>query len=245
MTRAPDDTDAAPPLNAVLFDLDGTLYHQAPVRRRMALELVRLLLRAPRRGYRTVRGLRLFRRVREELRSMGRATESLDELQYRIAAERAGLDPRRLRRDVEEWMIRRPLPFLAASAREDLGRSLSRLKATGVRIGVYSDFPVADKLNALGCRSAFSLEICSTDPDVNAFKPHPRGFLRACERWELPPERVLFVGDRADVDAGGARAAGMPCALVGRAVHAETRSYPSLGALMSVYEPRLVAGARR
>ena len=35
--------------------------------------------------------------------------------------------------------------------------------------------------------------------------------------WGLAPNEVLFVGDRSDVDATGAAAAGMHCAIVGRA----------------------------
>ena len=65
--------------------------------------------------------------------------------------------------------------------------------------------------------ASFSVVLCATDPEVGAFKPHPRGFLAACERWQLDPAEVLMVGDRADVDAAGAAAAGMPCVIVGRA----------------------------
>jgi HAD superfamily hydrolase (TIGR01549 family) len=243
MGASPDERGEETPLRAVLFDLDGTLYHQAPVRKRMALELVRFMLRSPLRGPRTVRGLRHFRHIREDLRDLGQATESLEELQYRAPATRAGLDAVRLRLDVEEWMIRRPLPFVAANARADMAPSLERLAGMGVRIGVFSDYPVADKLAALSCRSHFSVELCATDTDVNAFKPHPRGFLRACERWDLLPSEVLFVGDRADVDAGGARAAGMPCALVGGERHPEASSHASLEEVVAAYFPRFASGS--
>jgi FMN phosphatase YigB (HAD superfamily) len=57
--------------------------------------------------------------------------------------------------------------------------------------------------------------LCATDPDVGALKPHPRGFERASARWRLDPAEVLFVGDRIDVDAAGAAAAGMPCVIIG------------------------------
>jgi putative hydrolase of the HAD superfamily len=51
--------------------------------------------------------------------------------------------------------------------------------------------------------------------DVNAFKPHPRGFLAAAERWGLAPDSILYVGDRPEVDAVGAAAAGMRCVVIG------------------------------
>ena len=69
--------------------------------------------------------------------------------------------------------------------------------------------------------------------EINAFKPHPHGFLHACERWGLQPEEVLFVGDREDVDARGARNAGMPCALVGsQESRGKTPTFPSLDSLV-------------
>ena len=220
-------------LRAVLFDLDGTLYHQSPVRKRMAIELGLFLLRSPFRGPKTVRGISVFRKLREDLRELGQAEESLEELQYTHPAAEAGLDADRLRKDVEEWMIRRPLPFVAANARKELSQVLEGLRSRGLELGVYSDYPVREKLEAMGCRSFFSLELCSTDAEINAFKPHPRGFLHACERWGLQPEEVLFVGDREDVDAGGARNAGMPCALVGsQEGPGKTPTFPSLDSLV-------------
>ena len=210
--------EAPPPgaYAAVLFDLDGTLYRQGPLRRRMLGELARSPLRVgPRATWRVVRRLRVFRRVREELRELGRPAEPLVELQYRVPAERLGEAPEAVRGTVEEWMYARPLPFLARCARPDLAPLLDRLAGLGMRLGVFSDYPVEEKLVALGVRRRFDLALCAVEPDVNAFKPHPRGFQLAAERWNLEPERVLYVGDRPEVDARGARAAGMSCVLVG------------------------------
>ena len=52
-----------------------------------------------------------------------------------------------------------------------------------------------------------------TAEDLGAAKPSPDAFLRACDRWGLPPAAVLHVGDRHDLDVVAARAAGL------RAVH--------------------------
>ena len=45
--------------------------------------------------------------------------------------------------------------------------------------------------------------------EVGFVKPHPAPFTAALERLALAPEKVLFVGDRWDVDLLGARNAGM------------------------------------
>ena len=201
---------------AVLFDLDGTLYRAAPMRRRMLRELALAPLRVgPGRARRILRHLRVFRSVREELRDLGRPGEPLEELQYRVPAERMGEDPGALRVTVEDWMLRRPLRHLGRCARRGLGGVLAELARRDLRLGVFSDYPVEEKLEALGVRPAFDLRLCALDREVNAFKPHPRGFLVACERWGVEPGDVLYVGDRADVDERGAREAGMPCLVVG------------------------------
>jgi putative hydrolase of the HAD superfamily len=94
----------------------------------------------------------------------------------------------------------------------------------GLEVGVLSDYPAATKLAALGVADRFPLVLCSTDPEIRALKPNPRGFLIACKRWGLSPGEVLMVGDRVDVDAAGASAAGMPCVIVGRGTRSRTDS---------------------
>ena len=206
-------------IRAVLFDLDGTLYRQKPLRARMLRQLALLPLKtlSLRKTRFVLDSIRVFRKVREELRERGRPDESLDALQYSAPAEKLGCEPGELRSVVEEWMHRRPLPYLARCRFPHLEALLRALSATGKRAGVFSDYPPADKLQALGISGFFDLSLCATDPEINAFKPHPRGFLRACELWQLEPAQVLYVGDRPDVDAAGAAAAGMACAILGPA----------------------------
>jgi len=44
---------------------------------------------------------------------------------------------------------------------------------------------------------------------VGFAKPDPRAYRHACERLEVPRDRVLHVGDRYDLDFVAARAAGL------------------------------------
>jgi len=189
----------------------------------MAVELALTPLRAPREAWRTLRRLRAFRRIREELREFGRPAEALEELQYREPARRLGETPQAIAAVVAEWIFSRPLRHLGSCRREGIEELLSELRARSVRLGVFSDYPAAQKLEALGLAEFFPLVLCATDPEINAFKPHPRGFQRACESWELEPAQVLYVGDRADVDGRGARAAGMDALILGR----KSEDYPS------------------
>jgi putative hydrolase of the HAD superfamily len=209
-------------VGAVLFDLDGTLYRQRPMRALMALELATLALRSPLQAPVTWRVLSEFRRAQEALR--GQATKrgaAIEQLQ--LTARRTGLPVDQVETLVAEWMIERPLKYMARCRAEGLQRLLDFLCRRGIRIGVFSDYPPELKLKALGIAGRFSVLVCSADPDVGMFKPHPRGFLVAAARWQIDPSEILVVGDRPEVDAAGARAAGMPCVIIGG--HHDKRSH--------------------
>ena len=215
-------------IRAVLFDLDGTLYHQPPLRLLMAAELgvVPWFRHAPWEVSRVWRTLSVFRRVREELRALGRPELPLDRLQYTQAAERAGVPVGDLEATIDEWIYRRPLKYLPRVMRRGMADVLSGLQARGLKVGVFSDYPVGEKLEAMGLRALISLELEATAEKVNAFKPHPRGFEVACCQWSLPSREVLYVGDRPEVDARGAAMAAMPCAIIGSAGGAEPAEWP-------------------
>jgi FMN phosphatase YigB (HAD superfamily) len=132
------------------------------------------------------------------------------------------------------------LQFCRATGLDGL---LAAIDRAGLRAGILSDYPAGPKLAALGLAGRFTPVLSATDPEIDAFKPSPRGYLRACEIWGVSPSEVLFVGDRADVDAAGAAAAGMPCAIVGRAPAAGTAGptytvFHSFERLTRVFDPR-------
>jgi len=202
-------------IRAVLFDLDGTLYRQGCIRTLMAIELSTLLVTRPRSARRSWRALAAYRKAQEELRLAG-TSDVATRTQLEFAAERTGLMTETVEQIVNEWMFERPLKYLPMCRAAGLSELVSFLGRKGVELGVLSDYPAEAKLRALRLTGRFSVVLCSSDPDVGAFKPSPRGFLRACERWQLDPQEVLVVGDRVEVDAHGATAAGMPCVIIGR-----------------------------
>ena len=198
---------------AVLFDLDGTLYRQPPLRALMAAELLTLPLARPWKANRRLKALRAFRHAQEHLRRG--ETAGLAARQLQAAADASGLSIAEVQTLVADWMMRRPLKYLQFCRAAGVIDLLVMLERSQVRMGVLSDYPAEDKLRALGLDGRFWPVLCATDPEIDAFKPSPKGYLRACELWGLAPSDVLFVGDRAEVDAAGARAAGMPCVIVG------------------------------
>ena len=198
-------------IRAVLFDVDGTLYRQRPLRMLMAAELGALAFTRPLRAPAIWRTLSAYRSAQEMLRGGDDGTAAR---QVEMAASRVGITKDEAAAIVDEWMVERPLKHLAKCRARGLVALLEFLEARRVLVGILSDYPAAKKLSALGISRYFSLVLCATDPDVGAFKPSPRGFLAASGRWQLDPEDVLYVGDRADADAAGAAAARMPAVIV-------------------------------
>jgi FMN phosphatase YigB (HAD superfamily) len=111
------------------------------------------------------------------------------------------------------WIYHRPLKYLKACRRRGMMGFFRFAVDRGQRTGVFSDYPAREKLHELGIHFPLTVELCATNPEINAFKPNLKGFLHACSLWDLDPREVLYVGDRPDVDACGANAAGMPCVI--------------------------------
>lgn len=206
------------PIRALLFDLDGTLYSQAPLRTRMLLELAAApFLRGPRGARRLARILGTFRSEREKMRGPVKAGVQLERRQYEVVAERLAVPADEVAREVGEWMLERPLKHLQAHRRPGIVSFLRKAQDAGLALGVFSDYPVQAKLKALGLDGFFPVQRDATDLEINAFKPDPKGFLFCAAELGVEANEVLYVGDRADVDGEGARRAGMKVVLVDEA----------------------------
>jgi putative hydrolase of the HAD superfamily len=92
--------------------------------------------------------------------------------------------------------------------------ALGRLKRAGVRLAVVSnsDGRTATALAAAGLLDAFEFVIDSGEVGVE--KPDPRIFRFALDRLGMDAAEVLYVGDLYEVDAVGARAAGIDVVLL-------------------------------
>ncbi len=87
---------------------------------------------------------------------------------------------------------------------------LDRLDAAGLAYGAVTnaggDYQ-RDKLHRVGLADRLRMMVAVDDLGVG--KPDPRVFQRACARLGVPPEGALYVGDELDIDARGARDAGL------------------------------------
>jgi len=195
-------------IHAILFDVDGTLYRQRAMRLRMLLALLKFTLTSPVQGMLTLHGLYRFRTIREVLRFQVRENELIEDLQYRLPAEKTGMTETKIRKIVFEWIYQRSLDHIWKFKYDGMAEFLERCKKKGLLVGAFSDYPAREKIAALGLDSYFDLYLCSTDKDINAFKPSPAGIRAACKIWNLPPGSILYVGDRMDTDSVAANKAG-------------------------------------
>jgi HAD superfamily hydrolase (TIGR01549 family) len=199
---------------ALLFDLDGTLYKQSMIRRRMAGRILKSCLAEPIHGWRILRGLGAYRRAQEALRGVPPGDGDLEHGQLVWASRLTGLQVDELRRMVALWMEERPLDLLAGAVWEGLEALLAEAQQRGLRLGVVSDYPAEKKLEAMHLRRYFEAVVTAQDAEVQRFKPDDRGIKVALDRLETRPEDALYIGDRPDVDAEAARRAGVACAIL-------------------------------
>ena len=104
---------------------------------------------------------------------------------------------------------------------EDVPPALEALAAAGLRLVVASNWDerLPGVLEALGVAGRFESVVFSAA--VGFEKPHPSLFSAVARRLDLPPAKILHVGDRRLEDLEGAQGAGFGALLLARSGEAE------------------------
>jgi HAD superfamily hydrolase (TIGR01549 family) len=187
----------------VVVDMDGTLYFRFPVRFCMAMALALRYLFRPAR-LRELFVLRDYRKLRKE-RAYADSVD-FDDRQVAVLSERYGIEPDEVNAIISRWMQERPLPFVRRFRDRQLIALIERLKQGGARIVVYSDYPVADKMVALGLCADY--QFFSGDEEVGCMKPDAKGLIEIFKITGTQARNALFIGDRYLKDGLCAEAAG-------------------------------------
>ena len=175
---------------AIIVDLDGTLYYQQPVRMAMLVEMLLHFWRLP-----EFLIVWKYRKLYEQ---------GLNEKQ------RLALLPEKAPKIVHEWMIMRPLRHVERWRDGMLLDLLRAVQAAGVRVIVYSDYPVKEKLLALD----FVPDQAISAGETGCLKPEGSGLLRILALLGISPERSLVIGDRPEKDGKLAENIGAACVIL-------------------------------
>ena len=153
-----------------IFDLDGTLYFQKPLRFKMLLFLLFRAIRHPA-NIKKILVVSSYRKIREHWEH--RALPDLEYQQYKAVAENKHCTVEYVQQAVWEFMFHAPLPYLGKYKDEMLAEKIDQLRSQGKRVVVYSDYPVTEKLKALHIE--VDNTYCAFDAAIGSLKPSPEG----------------------------------------------------------------------
>lgn len=186
--------------DAIIFDLDGTLYRKP----RMALWMIggELL---------HLRKLASERRTRKRMQAMHFASE---EAFYKAFFEHMADGQCFTAAAAEDWYQHHYMPLMVEVIRRHYHLEpwavevMKRAKVAGLRVAVYSDYGfVREKLSALELdTSLLDLMVCG--PELGGLKPCKESMLEVLKRLSVVPQRSLMIGDREDTDGESAKRVG-------------------------------------
>ena len=189
-------------VSLVVFDVDGTLYRQQPLRLRMARDILfHALLK---RDLNVVTVLTKYRRIKERL-----SNEEVEDFEPVLIAETAISTSNTLdsvRAIVSEWIDQRPLSYLAGCRYPKLPQLFAGLRRDGKSIGVFSDYPIKSKLKALELTADYL--VFAGDQGIGRLKPHPRTLEFLIAAAGVKANATMVIGDRVERDGLAARRAG-------------------------------------
>ena len=186
-------------IEAVAFDIDGTLYdqwriHVAAVFHYVAHGIFFLHYGLTRHEMHGSEALQDFRKVQAEKMavrlhcSVEKAEEKLNKIVYN------GLKPL----------------FVKMPCIKNVPETFKKFKEAGLKIALLSDFPPEQKGEIWGLKPYCDV-ILGTEA-LGALKPNPHSFTEMSKQLNVSPEKILFVGNSKKYDVAGSKAAGMKCA---------------------------------
>jgi FMN phosphatase YigB (HAD superfamily) len=198
---------------ALVLDMDGTLYYQLPVRVWMFLSLVAHYVVRPHK-LKELLLLREYRKLREN-RAFSESN-SIDQSQLEFLSKKYRISTESALAIIEHWMQDSALGALSFSKDKTLISLATQFKEKGGVLIVYSDYPVQKKLQAIGMLADFTFH--SGDSTIQCMKPDKEGLESIINIVGIDPDDMLFVGDRYDRDGLCAAALNMDYLILDKGV---------------------------
>ena len=186
---------------AIIVDMDGTLYYQKPVRLAMLGKMMTYFWR--------LSDFLIIWKYRK-LYERGLSEE-----------ERMARLPNRAPQAIQEWMIHRALPFVHKYRDAELIDLLEKVASKNVSVIVYSDYPVKEKLEAIH----LSPEQCYSAADLGTMKPEASRLINILLAQGINPKNCLVIGDRYEKDGKLAENMNADCLILPKGKKIRRRLY--------------------
>lgn len=216
-------------IKALCLDIDGTLYPKRMLNLRMVRSvfpslLLGLRFNAVRQKYRIVQEGESTRPENREGLLARQATQMLELFGKPVTEDSILVMRKRIDKQFyDSWES----SFLTIKAYSHMREALVLAKQEGLEIIVFSDFPVAKKLETLGI--ADLVDVALSSEDSGYLKPSAKAFSYLLDHVKAFPSEVLYVGDSYTKDCQGAKRAGMHSALVA----SSKKGYPDADLVIS------------
>ena len=209
-SRRGSRTKASPTIQAVTFDVGGTLIGVWPSVGHVYAEV------AAGHGIKGLSAVSLNRRFSAAWRAAENFSHSRADWAALVDATFCGLTDRPPSQTFFGELYTRFASPGAWRIFEDVIPTLDALAARGLRLGIISNWD--ERLRPLLARLKLAgyFETIIVSREVGSPKPSRRIFEQAIRKLGLPPDAVLHVGDSLAMDVRGARAAGLRAVLVHR-----------------------------
>jgi len=193
-------------IEGVAFDLDGTLYPNY----RLNIRLIPFAVKELPLLY-AFGKTRIV--IREEQEAGLTQYDNFYQHQADITAKMLNAPAEQTKEKIERLIYRgwEPL-FKKIDIFQGVKETLLAFHNSGYKLGLLSDFPPEKKLEYLGISEHWDAVYCSEYAGV--LKPHSLPFTKLAQQMNLPPEKILYVGNSVSYDVAGAKEAGMKTAWI-------------------------------
>lgn len=186
-------------IEAIGFDIDGTIYAQW-----------RLTVRAIFRYIANIIFFLHYGLVRNEMHLLS-PNDNFFQVQAEKMAKRMKCSPEEAFSRMDKIVYSGLEPYLKkVQCYPHVEETFRKFKEAGFKLALLSDFPPEQKGNVWGVKKYCDV-ILGTEK-LGALKPNPYSFLKMAEALNVPPEKILYVGNSKKYDVRGAHNAGMKVA---------------------------------
>lgn len=199
-------------LDLVIFDVDGTLYDQKKLRKKMMQSLLFYYLMRPWQ-FKDLLILHHFRKEREK--KAGYAGTNLQIEQYEWCVNKTKIPLKRVKEVVDKWIFNFPNKYLKECVYPGVEDFFKNLEDKNILKAIYSDYDSIQKLKEMGL--VVDIIVSSTDQDINAMKPLPNGLNYILNSLKIEDKtRCVFIGDRMELDGKCAENAQIPFLIINK-----------------------------